>query len=286
MNIFLSIAYGLVAMSAYSLSIVWSQPLVKKLGSEQVLFLRGLVICAVLAIACVPVYHQHHNKLQIMFAFCLGIVGYIPVLAYMHGLRVSRVGIVAPIGATSALVTAVLAFAVLHTSIHTIQWAAIVLVIAANISVSIDLRDLRRSKGMQLSSGIPYALVAAIGWGLFYFGLVYPTQKLGPWLSAFIVELGVTFAAGAHIVLTKQKLNLKGALSPPIIGVGLCTLIGTVAYTIGVYSYNVGIVAILSNSTALVSALLAAYFFKEKLSRSENIATGAMVVGVIMVSIN
>lgn len=280
----MSALLGLVSMFAYSLANVSSQPLVRKIGSAQVIFLRGLIICAVLVAACIPSYYRFNNLPQVLFALSLGIAGYMPVLAFMHGLRVSRVGIVAPIGATSALFTVVLAFAVLHTSLHALQWLAIVLVIAANVAISVNPRDLRNSNVMQLESGVLYALIAALGWGLFYFLLVYPTRTIGPWASALLVELGVTIAAGLHLYLSKQKFVYKDALSFTVMGSGISIVAATAAYTIGVYSYNVGIVAALSNSTALVSTLLAAYFFKEKLNLFEKTVAAAMVLGVILVS--
>lgn len=272
-------------MIAYSLANVSSQPLVRKLGSAQVLFYRGLTVSLVLAFACLPHYRDLTSLPQAVFALLLGVAGYIPVLAFMQGLKVSRVGIVAPIGATSALVTVVLAFAFLNTPLSFVQWSAVALVVAANVAISINPKDLRSSNLMQLESGILYALIAAIGWGLFYFVLVYPTRSIGPWMAALFVELGVTIAAGTHIILSKQKISFGDSLAWPMIGSGLCIVIGTVTYTIGVYSYNVGIVAVLSNSTALASTLLAAYFFKEKLTRSEKIIAAIMILGVILVSV-
>lgn len=272
-------------MIAYSSANVTSQPLARRLGSEQLLFVRGIIISIVLAIVCLPLYHHVHSLKDVMLALGLGLVGYIPVLAFMHGLRVSKVGIVAPISATSALLTVVLAFAVLHTAIHALQWGAIALVIAANVAISVNPKDIRSSNVMQLTSGIPYALIAAVGWGLFYFGLVYPTRQLGPWLSALLVETGVTIAAGLHIILTKQKLPVKDDFSWLLFGSALSIVFGTVAYTYGVYHYNVGIVAALSNSTALLSTVLAAYFFKERLTKFERVTACAMIIGVILVSI-
>jgi drug/metabolite transporter (DMT)-like permease len=285
MIILISVLLGLASMLTYSLANVASQPLVRKIGSAQVLFLRGLIICAVLIVACVPSYSHITSLRPVLFALGLGMAGYVPVLAFMHGVRVSRVGIVAPISATSALFTVILAFAILDTPLNLVQWLAIALVITANIAISVNPKDLRSSKVLQFTSGIPYALIAAIGWGLFYFLLVYPTREIGPWLAALLVEIGVTIAAGLHIFLSKQQLRPKDGLSAPMLGSGLCIVIGTVTYTLGVYSYNVGVVAVLSNSTALVSTLLAAYFFKERLNRFEKIVAAIMILGVILVSI-
>ena len=285
MTIFLSVLFGLASMLAYSFANVISQPLARKSGSAQVLYLRGLVISLILAVICIPQYHRFHDVSHVLFALALGIGGYIPVLAFTQGLRVSRVGIVAPIGATSALLTVVLAFFILDSPLNALQWTAIAMVVAANVAISVNPKDLRKSNVMQLESGILFALIAAAGWGLFYFFLIYPTRALGPWVSAFLVELGVTIAAGLHILLGRQDVRHRDALSLGMSGTGICIVIGTVAYTVGVFSYDIGIVAVLSNSTALASALLAAYFFKEKLTRLEKITAGIMIAGVILVSI-
>ncbi|HSX46250.1 MAG TPA: DMT family transporter [Candidatus Saccharimonadia bacterium] len=285
MVIAMSVLLGLVSMVAYAAANVWSQPLVRKYGSPQVLFMRGLIISGVLALTCLPLLHRFSDWREVLLALGLGVAGYIPVLAFMQGLKVSRVGIVAPIGATSALITVILAFTILNTPLHAIQWFAIALVIAANVAISVNLRDLRNSNVMQLESGVLFGLIAALGWGGFYFGLIYPTRALGPWVAAFLVELGVTFAAWVHIKASHLSFNSDAFKSFSVIGSGLCIVIGTVAYTLGVFRYNVGIVAVLSNSTALVSTLLAAYFFKEKLSRFEKLVAAAMIIGVVLVSL-
>src|SRR6185503_12296975 len=106
-------------------------------------------------------------------------------------------------------------------------------------------------------------------WGLFYFFLVPSTRVLGPWLSALLVEIGVALAAGLHILLTSKKVTVKALLSPSIILNGILTCLGTVAFTVGVKYYNVGIVAALANSTALISTLMGAYLFKEHLRAKE-----------------
>lgn len=272
-------------MLAYSAASVASQPLVRKIGSAQVLFYRGISVVVLMAIACIPFYKDLNNLPMALFAFFLGIAGYIPVLAFMHGLRVSKVGVVAPIGATSALFTVVLAFIFLDTPLSAVQWFAIAMVVAANVIISVNPKDIRNSKITQLENGILFALIAAVGWGLFYFILVYPTRSIGPWLSALFVEIGVMTAAGAHLLLTKEKFDFKHTKSWPMVASGFAIAVGTVAYTIGVHSYNVGIVAVLSNSTALSSTLLAAYFFKERLTRFEMIVAAVMILGVILVSI-
>ena len=60
---------------------------------------------------------------------------------------------------------------------------------------------------------------------------------------------------------------------------------GTVGYTVGVRYFNVGIVASLSNSVAIVSAIGATYLFHEHLTRKEKIAASFMIVGIVVLTV-
>lgn len=282
----LAIVLGLASMLAYGLANAFSQPLSKQLGPARIIFLRGITVSLVLAVACLPSYgNLAHHWGSLVEALAVGVVGYLPVLAFTHGLKVSRIGVVAPVAGSAPLVTILLAYCVLHTPIHALQWLAIGVVILANISVSINPRSWRNSKLLVLSSGIPFALVAAVGWGLFYFLLIYPTHALGPWLSALFAEIGVTVAAGLHVATTDKDLGLATAQRPSLVINGLLICVGTVAYTLGVHSYNQAIVITLSNSTAVVSTLLGVVLFREQLRKLEKLAGATMIIAIIVLSL-
>ena len=271
-------------MVTYGFANAFAKPLSQKFGAAELLFLRGIVTSAVLAAASIASYHYLQNWLAVIATLFLGVAGYIPVLAFMHGIKNSRLGIVVPIAGTAPLITVFLAFLFLNVQINLVQWIAIGLVIFANIAVSFDFKNWRQSSAFQLSSGIPFALIAALGWGLFYFFLVPSTKTLGPWLSALLVEVGVTLAAGFHVWLRSKKISLRDIFHRSIVGNGILTCLGTVAFTIGVRYYNLGIVAALANSTALISTLLGALLFKERLHIKEKIAVAIMILGIAIIS--
>jgi drug/metabolite transporter (DMT)-like permease len=285
MQIFLAILLGLISMISYGLSSVYSQPLAKRLGAAQLLFLRGIVVSVILAIAAVMSHASFANLFEILLAIGLGVAGYLPVLAFTQGLKISRIGIVAPIAGTSPFVTVLLSALLLGITIHPLQWVAIIVIIGANVAMSIDLKNWRNSQALQLSSGIPYALIATVGWGCFYFFLIYATNWLGPWLSACLVEIGVTFAAGVHVLLLKKKIFYKQTISQSVVANSILLCLGTVGYTVGVRYFNVGVVASLSNSTAIVSALAATYLFHEHLTKKEKLAAAIMIGGIIVLTL-
>ncbi len=281
----LAVLFGLLSMSGYAVSNVSAQPLARKFGNAQLIFLRGLTVITLLAVASVYDLNRLHDLHYVFYALLLGAFGYLPALAFTHGIKISRVGIVSPIASCSPLVAVLLSFFILETPISMLRWFAVALIVVANIGASVNPKSLKGSKLVSLAGGVPYALLAAAGWGVFYFALVYPTRALGPWLSAFLAELGVTAAAGVHLLVGRQRIPYDQAFSPKVIGNGVAIVIGTVAFTVGVSKFNVGIVAALSNSVALLSLLLAAYFFREKLNRLEAVAALLMIVGVVLLSI-
>ncbi len=284
-TVFYSVLLGMVAMLAYGLANAFSKPLSQKLGPAQTIFLRGFTILIILAVVAIPNYHYLSHWGTALLAIGLGMAGYLPVLAYTHGIKESPLGIISPIAGTSPLITVVLSVIFLGVVLHPGQWLAVIMVIAANVAISVDVKNLRQSNFLRVSSGIRFAIAATLGWGTFYFSLVPITKIIGPWLAALLVEIGVTTAAGLHLKLSSQNVKLAIALQARVIANGVLICLGTLAFTLGVKYFNVGIVAALSNSTALVATLLGVYLFHERLHVKERIAAAVMIGGVFALTL-
>lgn len=282
---FLSALLGLLSMLSYGWANALSKPLTQKLGPAQFLFLKGVGTSLILAVVAIPSYHYLSHWTVVLEALALGLAGYIPVLAFMHAIRTSPLGMVAPVSGSAPLITVALSVGFLNVTLHKLQWLAIVIIIVANVIVSVDIRNWRQSRLLHKASGIPFALVAAIGWGLFYFFLIPITRVLGPWLASLLVEVGVTVAAGYHIKSTAKKSTFSDAWRPDILFNAVLTCAGTLAFAFGVKHYNVGIVAALSNSTALVTTLLGVLLYQERLHLKERLSALAMIASVAILSL-
>lgn len=280
-----SILCGLLAMTGYGLANVYALPLAKRFGPARFLLLRGVVVCAMLLLVSIPSLHLLAHWQATLVALAIGIFGYLPPLAFTHGIKASRVSIVAPIAGTAPLLTVVLSALILHTHLARVQWLGIAVIMLANIAVSMNFRSFRDSNILKLASGVPYALAAAVGWGLVYFLLVYPTRTLGPWVSALLLEFGLVLAAMVHLAFRHEPLGLSKAASKPLAANALMIALGTLGFTIGVKYFNVGLVAALANSTAVVSIIAATIVHGERLTRSEKILAAVMILGVILISI-
>ncbi len=285
MTLLLSVALGLLSMLAYGFANAFSKPLAQKLGAPQTLFLRGLTLVSLLAVAAIPSYHNLSHWQIALAAILLGMAGYLPVLAFTHGIKESPLGIMAPISGTSPLITVLLSWLFLSLHLSSLQWLAITIVVGANIAISVNPRNWRNSSLLRRSTGVPYALMAAVGWGLFFFLFVPLSRSLGPWLATLLAEIGVTLAAGLHARSSGRTPKLSSAFQPAVIGNGLLVGTGTLAFAIGASQFNVAIVATLSNSTALISSLLGVWLFREQLGAKEKIAGAVMIGGVAALSL-
>jgi drug/metabolite transporter (DMT)-like permease len=272
-------------MVAYGFANAYAKPLVQALGPVRYVFLRGITLCVLLTGAAIVSGGHSASAVAIGATFLLGLAGYLPLLAFGHAIRHSRVGVVVPIAGTSPLITVVCAFLFLGVRLNALEWAAILMIIAANVAATLDFRYWRESSALQLSSGIPFALLAALGWGLFCFFLIPATRAVGPWLSACISEIGVTFAAGTHACITNRGLSLRGVLSGPLMINAALVGVASLGFTIGVHSFNVGIVSALSNSTGLVCAMVGYFAFRERLHTREMVAGLIMIAGVAVLSL-
>ena len=285
MIVFLSVLIGLLSMVTFGTSNALSKPLSKMVGPSQIIFLRSLISVIILSVICIFTYKSLGSWQVILSAFALGLVGYLPVLAFTHGIKESPLGIIAPIAGSAPLITVILSFLFLGLALDVPQWVAIILIIVANIAVSVDVRNWRQSNFLKLSSGIPFALIAAFGWGIYSFILIPISQELGPWQSALLAELGVTIAAGLHIKLSSKKFNMHYIMNTKVIVNALLVFVGVVSFKVGVSNFNVGIVAALSGSTALVSMLIGMRHFGERLKLKDRVSALVMILSVAALSL-
>ncbi len=212
----------------------------------------------------------------------LGGFGYLPVLAFIKAMKSGRMGIVSPISGSSPLITVILAALLMDARIVPLAWLGIVAVIAGNIILC-------AGPVKQIGNEVIYAAIAAFGWGIFGYLLIPAAQSIGPLDASSLVEAGVSLAAWLHLLGSDWRKNKKYLYCLPrscadkgVIGTAALISIGTGFYTIGVTKFNIGIVAALSNSTALVTVLIGILCYKEP-KRLKEILGALVVIGGVAV---
>ncbi|HEY5441965.1 MAG TPA: DMT family transporter [Candidatus Saccharimonadales bacterium] len=286
--IILAVLFGLISMMGYGFANAYAKPLSQKFNISQLIYLRGCVLVTIMGLLAVPSWHNLTHWEVALATIGLGVLGYIPVLAFTNAIKISPLGIVAPITGTSTLVTILLSVLFLHVVLNPGQWIAAMVIIAANMVLSADIGSWKRPNFLNVSSGVRLALMATFGFGLFYFFLIPATKVLGPWLSAFLLELGITIAAIMHIQLSLPKASLQKvtrSMSLAVVTNAILLGLGTLAFTVGVKHFNAGIVTVLSNSSALVTTFIGIYLFREELHFKDKVAAVVVILGIGAMSV-
>lgn len=277
----LSLLLGLGSMLAYAYSNVQVKRLRQKFTAAQVICLRNVWAVLFLAVFALPTLSAMNSFAWTFGALLLGLTGYAPLYAFMRAIKDTPVGIVSPIGGSSPLVAVLLSAVFLHTRLSAWQWVAALVVVTANMAMSFEIRSFRKFAAHPHATGILWSLLAAVGWGVFFFLLVPFADRLGARNAALLVEIGVLVAALIHMKFTDSLPPRRDVRRPAFIVNGILIAIGTLLFSIGVQSYSVPIIQILSNSTAFAASLFGYILFRERLGRRERIAGIVITIAVI-----
>ena len=287
MNFSMRIFFGLLSMVGYGLSNALSQPLTQKIGSSKTLFLRNLVIVPILlAVFLLFPLPPNYALTFVAIAFAIGILGFVPTLAFYKAIKIGKVGIIAPVASSSVIFTVLLSLLFFGEPLSILQASSIALIIAGVLLISVNPKDWKNLLRGGMPSGVLFALVASVLWGVVFFLLKIPVNVIGPILTSLLLEFGVLAASGACLVLGKSgfKLPDRGAFIL-VFAVAATGAAGTLFFSLGVQISAVSIVAALSMSSPLVATLYSRFFYKEKLARLQWLAVALIVGGIVLLEL-
>ncbi len=219
-----------------------------------------------------------------MLIFC-GLASAASLFGYNKGLEVGNISIVATIGGMWGAITAVLGFIFLGEKITYFQIFYILLIIIGTALVSLNLKDILKLGTYRLYKGTEYALMATFGWGMYFFVMSILSSKLGWFDAAFLVAISTVAFMSVYGFTTKAKTKIKRSSYTLLFLVALTSALGIFSYNLGVISNYTDIVAPISSASPLVTVALAAFFFKEKLSKNQMLGMALVLIGLIMLAI-
>ncbi|MBN1331565.1 DMT family transporter [Candidatus Dojkabacteria bacterium] len=286
----LAFVLSLVAMFMFGYGNAVTKKYAMNLGAVRLLVYRGFLNVVFLSIILLFFLNQTTlDKTNLLKGGALIAVSYLGLMFFNKSVEAGKVGIVVPVSAARILVSAFVAVSLLDDTLNLFQIFAIVIIFSGVALLSLDFGQLKNSDIFKLSSGIPYALLAAVFWGatLPFFG--YFGERLGVVFFTFFTELIVwtegmiqTKSSGKALKLDKEEFKVNGW---GILMISISSVIGglavTQAYTIG----NAGIVGAISGASPLVAVIAAWMFFAEKLSLKQYFAIALVIGGIISLSV-
>jgi drug/metabolite transporter (DMT)-like permease len=208
-----------------------------------------------------------------------GITAMIGLAALYRGFAIGAMGIVAPVSAASPVVP--LAVDAAHGVVPgAVQWVGVGLVLSGIVLLS------REPSGVgerRVAAGVGLALVAALGFGLFFIGIDAGADESTAW--------AVTAARGASVPIVLMAAFLTGAslrparrLLPLLVAVGIFDTAANVLVAAAADHGAIGVVAVLGSLYPLVTILLAWLVLGERLAVGKRVGGGVALGGAALVA--
>ena len=240
--------------------------------------LTGLVIVGPVALAQgVPEGLDWTSATWLAIAGAGNVAGLLLVYA---GVRIGKVGVVAPITSTEGAVAAVIA---VLTGEELGAWNGLALGI---VVVGVVLSS-RPASEPEVERGDPRAALFGITAACAFGASLYATGRASADLTiAWAVLpprlLGVVFVTIP--LLAVRRLRLTREAAPFVVASGIAEVVGFVSYAVGA-RHGIAVTAVLASQFAALAALAARFLWGERIGRTATVGMVVIAVGVALVSL-
>jgi drug/metabolite transporter (DMT)-like permease len=201
------------------------------------------------------------------------------------GLRLGKVGVVAPIASTEGAITAVIAILAGETLSAAV--ALTLTVIVAGVVLTSRPSDDGPRRGEVGHRAARLAALCGVGAALSFGVSLYGVGHLSGDIPAAWIVLPARIAGVVMValpLLVAGRLTLTRAAAPLVVVSGLCEVLGFVSYTAGA-QHDIAIAAVLASQFAAIAALAAFVLFGERLARHQVLGVVAILCGVAVLSV-
>lgn len=212
----------------------------------------------------------------------LGIAGY---LLMYKGFALGPVALVSPIVAAYAVITIALAMMLLGESLDGLVLAGALVTVLGVVLTATDPRRIRSVEGTS-RSGVPYALISSVLFGVATFVMGRAVQRVG-WVSALFV--GRSFSLILMLALTAvRRPDLRRGGGRWLLGaaaVGLVDMLGMSVYSYGVELGYVSIVTAASATFTLIPVAGGIVLLRERPAASQLLGIALVVAGLLLLGL-
>lgn len=207
-------------------------------------------------------------------------------LTHYKALELGPVAVVSPIGAGYAVVGVALTIVILGERPSGLALIGSAIAIAGVVLVSTDLRKLREGIENRLP-GLPWAIAAAIGFGVAGFLLSWISDRAG-WVAGLwgsrIAQ--VAFFLPVVVVFRKELARVRPGSGLWIaLLAGAADILGVVTFSIGSERGLNSIVLASSAVFPLIAVALSVIVFKERLVANQIVGIGLVVGGLLLLGL-
>jgi len=239
--------------------------------------LAGLALVGTLALAMQP---QPPNGRQLAWGVFAGVMGAIGLGAFYSALAIGTMGIVGPISATGAIVPVTYGLSRGERP-SVLQGIGIVVAVVGVVVASLE--PLPEGAGRRLATGVPLALIAALGFGSAILGLNRVSQAGVVW-GTLTLRLTVVPLVCIAVLLVRPAAGRLRLTLPILIASGLFDTGANLLYGASARRGLISVVSVLGSLYPIVLVVLARLVLKERIARPQLAGVAATLAGVALIA--
>jgi len=212
-----------------------------------------------------------------------GVAGACALAAFYRALAVGAMSVVAPITATAALVPVTVGVATGDRP-SALQAVGVVVAIAGVVLASREAGEAAGS-GKGPAAGVGLALVAALGFGLFFVGIDAASDDDLMWAIFVNRVASVTLVSLVVIALRKRVRGVAAADVRALVVIGLLDITANMLFAAASNEGLVSIVAVLGSLYPVTTVFLARLVLGERINRPQQVGVAGAFAGVVLITL-
>lgn len=280
----MTVLLALIAHVGWAVGDIFGVVAVRKLGSVSMTVSRGITACLLATICALPFFWRDFFRLTpetLAIIVMLTLFTIIADFAFFESLKAGNPSVAGVISASFVAPAVLISILFLGEAFSLEKIGVIALILSGVLLCFLDRTTFRWSWGRSESM----ALVAMIGWGLYYALIKIPIASVGWFVPGYFFLL--TFPVIA-ICLRLKSYSFQSPFSksifPAFIASVVLTSLAEWLYMIGIEGSDVSFVAPIAGSYPALFVLLSHLAFKEHIQGTQWIGICMTLIGIIALS--
>lgn len=281
----MAVLFALVTLIGWGVGDIFVAISSRKIGNLHT-YVWGFLFASVITSLYIPFAGPIKDQQMFLLAILLNIIHTIANLSYFRSLEVGNASLAGTVAGSFPIVTVFLAILFFHEALSVGRLAGIILIVFGIILASMNMKFVQtlRMKYIFSDKGIIYALIAAVGWGI-YFALVrIPAEKIGWFWAGYPLYLW----AFVLLLLPSSRRNIlrvfeKRSLVLTVVAYIVLVTIADFAYNIGILAGYTSVVAPIAGAFPVLFVLLTRFVFKEPLTIRQKTGIASALCGIILI---
>lgn len=267
----LAIIFSTCSLVGFGLENTISKKCAEKIELLKILVSRYLITSFLSFISIFIFFNKFTFSIKyILIGGLISIFGYAGYYFLIKGFKNGSLSIISTISSTRIFISVIVCHLIFKHIIGNTQIFLILMIFFGVLLATINIKDIKNSLVLNIKSGIPFALLNALIWGIIFPLYSIPSGVLGAFLFSFILEL-----TGLSITIIRS-INKKSSVFPSkkelkaeyllLLLLGITGGLGCIFANLGYATQHIEIVSAIGIAVPVITVPLGRILYKEKVS--------------------